>query len=136
MKPKPHSPILVVLLIALLIAGAGCSGTASLTLTEADNGATIEVAAGTTFTVRLQGNPTTGFTWEAQDLDTRLLRQVGETEFESSNDQPGLVGAGGTLVLRFTALEPGATTLTLVYHRPWETNVEPADRFTVTVIIK
>jgi len=48
----------------------------------------------------------------------------------------GVVGAGGTELFRFKALEWGQTEITLVYKRPWE---EPSPQdvtkvFTVNVV--
>ncbi len=40
------------------------------------------------------------------------------------------------MTLTFKALQAGTATLTLVYHRPWETGVEPIDTFTVTVTVR
>jgi inhibitor of cysteine peptidase len=99
-----------------------------------DNGKTIQVKAGDQITIALEGNPSTGYTWEAADLDTSMFQQVGEIQFQGSN--PGLVGSGGTLTLTFATLQAGTAPLTLVYHRPWETNVAPQSTFTVTVIVK
>jgi inhibitor of cysteine peptidase len=144
MKPKFHSLVLAFLLAALLIPAAGC-GEASpmsdytfaiVTLTDAYNGQTIPLIAGDTLVVRLDANPSTGYTWEAKDLDPQMLEQVGEPVFESADTPPDLVGAGGTLVLTFKVLQSGTTALTLVYHRPWETDVEPIQTFSVTLTVK
>ncbi len=130
MKSKLHIVLLFIALTAILLSTAGCSSA----LTAKDNGTAVTVKTGDTFTVKLEGNPSTGYTWEAQDLDTRLLEQVGDAEF--SGGVPGMVGSGGDLTLTFKALQPGTTTLTLVYHRPWEKDVDPIDTFSVTVTVK
>ena len=132
---KIQSIFLAVVLAIALFFAAGCGPSkAGTTLTDADNGRTVTVNAGETLVVKLGGNPSTGYTWEAKDLDAHMLQQVGEPGFESFS--PGLVGAGGTLTLTFKALKPGTTTLTLVYHRSWETNVAPLQTFTVTVTVQ
>jgi inhibitor of cysteine peptidase len=136
--------MLTVLLAVLLFSAAGCGEAVPLptpnvpsnTLTEADNGKTVNLNVGETLVVRLASNPSTGYTWETKDLDTQMLEQVGEAAFESPDTPPDLVGAGGILVRTFKALEPGTTTLTLVYHRPWETDVAPLQTFSVTVTVK
>lgn len=125
--------LFLVALAAMVILITGCSS-GQTQLTAADNGKTVEVRAGNQITIVLEGNPSTGYTWEAKDLDASMFQQVGETEFKSGN--PGLVGAGGTLTLTFKALKSGSATLTLVYHRPWETGVEPQNIFVVTVTVK
>jgi inhibitor of cysteine peptidase len=123
----------LVALATMAVLITGCSSVKTQ-LTAADNGKTMEVRAGNQLTIVLEGNPSTGYTWEAKDLDASMFQQVGETEFRSSS--PGLVGAGGTLTLTFKVLKSGSATLTLVYHRPWETNVEPQSTFEVTVKAK
>jgi inhibitor of cysteine peptidase len=125
--------LFLVALVVMLVLTTGC-GSVQTQLSAADNGKTVEVRAGNQITIVLEGNPSTGYTWEAKDLDTSMFQQVGETEFRSDN--PGLVGAGGTLTLTFKVLKTGTSTLTLVYHQPWETNVEPQNTFVVTVTAK
>ena len=116
---------------------SGCGGAAgpvAVELQAADNGSAVEVAAGGSVKITLEGNPSTGYTWEAKDLDAALLEQGGEAAFVS--DSPDLLGAGGKLTFTFKALKAGTTKLTLIYHRPWETDVEPVDTFSVNVTVK
>lgn len=121
-----------IVLAGLLVLTSGC-GPSRIKLSSADAGSQVEAAVGQQIVIRLEGNPTTGYTWEPQDLDTSLVEQVGETEFKSSS--PGLVGAGGTQTLTFQALAAGTTELTLVYHRPWEEGVAPIETFTIRLTI-
>jgi predicted secreted protein len=121
-------------LAILLILATACSGPQYAVLTSAENGKKVVVRSGGQIIIRLDANPSTGYTWEAKGLDTTLFQQVGDAVFASSN--PGLVGSSGNLVLSFQALKPGTSTLTLVYHRPWETGVDPVNTFSVTVRIK
>jgi inhibitor of cysteine peptidase len=116
----------------LVIALTAC-GPASIQLNANDDGGQIEVNSGDLITISLAGNPSTGYTWEAKDLDTTMFELVGEPEFVSDN--PDLVGAGGTLTLTFKALQAGTATLNLVYHRSWE-DVDPVETFSVTVTVK
>jgi inhibitor of cysteine peptidase len=120
-------------LLALLVLLAAC-GARQAQINAADKDKQVTVDAGDQLVITLDGNPTTGYIWEVQDLDTSLLRQAGEPKFSSSN--PDLVGSGGTQTLTFTALKAGTTTLTLIYHRPWEKGVAPIDTFSVSVTIK
>jgi inhibitor of cysteine peptidase len=108
------------------------SAPSSLKLTEADNGSTVELALGDTMEVVLDGNPTTGFTWESVAPDTAVLQQVGEPEFVAETE---LLGSGGKFTFRFQAVGSGQTVLQLIYHRPWETDVAPERTFEVTVIV-
>jgi inhibitor of cysteine peptidase len=129
-----HKILSLVTLAMVLISVAACSPTKPVTLTAADKGGQVEVKVGEQIVITLDGNPSTGYTWEAKDLDATMFEQVGDPAFSSSN--PGLVGSGGTLTLTFKALKAGSASLTLVYHRPWETGVDPTDTFAVTVTVK
>jgi inhibitor of cysteine peptidase len=131
MLSKIKSPVLLALVLLL---AAACSPAKPVTLTAADKGSQVDVKAGEQIVITLDGNPSTGYTWEAKDLDSTMFEQVGDPAFISSN--PSLVGSGGTLTLTFKALKAGTATLTLVYHRPWETGVDPMDTFVVTVTVK
>jgi inhibitor of cysteine peptidase len=133
MKSKLHTTLFFIAFVAIILSTAGC-GSGGVALTAKDNGTAVTVKTGDTFTVKLEGNPSTGFTWEAKDLDTSILEQVGDPKF--SGGVPGMVGSGGILTLTFKALQAGTTTLTLIYHRPWETDVAPIDTFLVTVTVK
>jgi inhibitor of cysteine peptidase len=122
------------ILALVMFAATACSPVKPVNLTSADKGGQVKVKVGDQIVVSLDGNPSTGYTWETQGLDTTIFQQVGEAAFESSN--PGLVGAGGTLTLTFKALKAGTASLDLVYHRPWETGLAPLDTFSVSVTVK
>ena len=76
---------------------------------------TLEVEAGSSFTLSLDSNPTTGYGWTAH-FDGQLLELV-DTRFEPSSD---LIGAGGVETFEFRAVQGGDTAVTLVYERTWE----------------
>jgi inhibitor of cysteine peptidase len=102
-------------------------------LTAADNGTAIEVTKGQFTVITLEANPTTGYTWEVTEpLDEQVLRQVGEIAFVPESE---LLGAPGVQIVTFGAVGAGEATIKLVYHRPWETDVEPLDTFTVPVTV-
>jgi inhibitor of cysteine peptidase len=124
----------LVTLAVLFILVTACISSKQVNLTAADKGSQVKVKVGGLIVINLDGNPSTGYNWEAKDLDTTLFEQVGDSTFISSN--PGSVGSGGTLTLTFKALKAGTATLTLVYHRPWETGSDPIDTFAVTVTVK
>jgi inhibitor of cysteine peptidase len=132
-------------LAALIILAAGCGSHAGsgpvqvsppeqVNLTASDNGQKITLFAGQELVIQLDGNPSTGYTWEAKDLDAGMFQQVGETVFAASNSN--LVGSGGTLTLTFRVLKTGPAALTLVYHRSWETGVAPLQTFSITAAVK
>jgi inhibitor of cysteine peptidase len=105
----------------------------ALTLTERDDGGKRELKAGQRVLVLLNGNPTTGYTWQVDSkVDSKVLRQIGEPGF---HQDAGLTGAGGIESVLFEAAGPGATTLSLSYARPWETGSSPEKTFTVHVTV-
>lgn len=117
----------------LLTALSACGASNDVKLDAGENGSQVELNAGQTLIVSLEGNPTTGYTWEAAELDEQVLQQVGETEFKPDSDA---IGAGGVQTLRFETMNSGQTTLKLVYHRPWEEDLEPAEIFSVQVVVR
>lgn len=129
MSVKTKSILLGLILLAL----TACSQQ-TVSLNDAASGRSVELAVGQRLIITLPANPSTGYTWEVADGAAPVLELVGEPEFTSDN--PSLVGSGGTLRLEFRAAQAGTTTLVLVYHRPWETDVEPLDTFRLTVTVR
>ncbi len=117
--------------ILLLIAG-GCAtnGKETKSIAAGDAGKTISLSVGDTLEVTLEGNPTTGYNWEAANLETSIVKQAGDVAFTPASTA---IGASGQVVLRFEAVGSGETTLQLVYHRSWETGVAPLQTYEVTV---
>jgi len=91
---------------------------------------------GEAFEIALEGNPTTGYVWEVTEIDEQIVQQTGEEYISDpyEGEFPPL-GLGGTYVFRFKAVGSGQTTLNLVYHRPWEKDVEPLKTYIVEIII-
>lgn len=123
--------LLLTCLALLLPLSLACGGNDSpKRLTIDDAGTTVKVGNSDTFQVTLAGNPTTGYTWEAENLDQSILEQQGDWEFKPESSA---VGAGGTLTATFKAIGVGATTLRLIYHRTFEPNVAPLKTWDATV---
>ena len=119
------------MLVMISLALSGCGPPGEIVLTDDDNGSQITLQKGQSLVIRLEGNPTTGYTWEVGEVDNSVLQQVGEIEFESESD---LAGAPGIQTIRLEAVGTGEITLLLVYHRPWETE-DPLETFTVGVTV-
>jgi inhibitor of cysteine peptidase len=133
MFAKLQTTLVLMIALGIVVSAAGCNPKTVSLGADAD-GSQVELAVGERLVVRLDGNPSTGYTWEVQEGAGTVLAQIGEAEFEGSD--PALDGSGGTLTLTFEAARAGTTTLVLVYHRPWEADVEPVDTFTVTVTVR
>jgi predicted secreted protein len=95
-----------------------------------DDGRQVELKEGQVLVVSLEGNPSTGYTWELAGADEKVLRQKGEVEFEPESP---LLGAPGKQIMRFEALGEGRADLDLVYRRPWEKGAKPARTFSLQV---
>ncbi len=126
--------ILSTLAIILLVVTACANHKTTTTLTATNNGAQVDLQLGDEVIITLDSNPSTGYTWEAVNLDATMFKPSGEPIFTRSDST--LVGSGGTLTLTFKTLKVGSSTLTLIYHRPWETGVSPINTFSVNVLIK
>ena len=132
--------LLVLFLLGLFILpacqGMNLAGAAGankkVTLTEKDNGSSIALAVNNVFLVQLAGNPSTGYIWEADSLDTAHFRQIGNYTFSADSH---LAGASGLFTLTFKVLSPGKAVLRLIYHRTFEKGVPPLKTFEVTVNI-
>jgi inhibitor of cysteine peptidase len=129
-----NAALVTLIFAAIVLAGiGGCAPEKALALDAKDNGKQITLQKGQTLTISLEGNPTTGYTWEMVEPEGAVLRQVGEPEFKADSE---LLGAPGVQTLRFEAVEAGQMILTLVYHRPWETDAEPLETFAVQVTVQ
>ena len=92
----------------------------------ADPETTIQVTAGEEFAIALEGNPTTGYTWQVH-TDSRHLELLDQT-FVRGGER---VGAGGQEVFRFRVLAAGETEIACEYRRPWEEEVLESKLFRV-----
>ncbi len=113
---------LIKLGLVVLAAGiVGCPGvTRGQILTDADNGTTITVPTGSSFTVRLPSN-TAGFSWSVASLNTSVVA-------ESSHQT---LTAFGQEEFTFTGVGQGVATITLDFTQTGQTT--PQNVFTVTV---
>jgi len=125
--------ILGIILIATGCGSSGPSGPSPIMVDENNTGSTVELHTGGRLKVILEGNPSTGYTWEVATVDPSILRQDCEPEFEPESN---LIGASGKITMTFKAVSAGPTTLRLIYHRPWETDVPPLKTFEVAVVVR
>jgi len=122
------SVVLVMLAVAAIGLIGGCTGP---TRAYTDPGKTIDVDEGQEFTIALDSNPTTGYSWQ-ETHDGAVLELVDKT-YEGKG-QEGVVGAGGKEYFKFKALEAGETQIIMVYQQPWSGGgVGETKTFTVEV---
>jgi predicted secreted protein len=132
---------LVILFIASLL--IGCAPAANPTPSPATPPAStgsleftnsaqrITVPVGVTFTINVNANPTTGYTWEV-GFDQSLLKLV--KRFTPSGT--GMIGAGGIESFEFEGMRAGDTEVYLNYKRPFEPNNPALETKTFKVTIK
>lgn len=103
-----------------------------ITVNETHNGQQVQVGNKDILVIRLESNPSTGYSWQVEGMDSNVLRKLEGIgpEFESSSD---LLGAPATQVLRFAGVSEGQTTLNLAYRRPWQA-ATTAQTFSVDVV--
>ena len=96
----------------------------------------VEIAKGGVLTISLGSNPSTGFSWTEDALigNPAVVQQTA-SEFVAPETQ-GLVGASGSQVWTFKALQTGTTTLSMEYGRPWEGGEKGVWTFELAVTVK
>ena len=121
---------LLVLVTSLML--VACLATGCIDGVKANISTDDRITSGTDqeFVISVDSNPTTGYMWEAS-YDVGILELVEERY--DADQEPGLVGAGGTQYFRFKALEKGDTTITLTYKRSWETDYAKQQVFNVSI---
>ncbi len=109
------------------------TGKEALDINEEQNGGIVAMVVHDVVRIQIEGNPTTGFIWEPEKLDTHLLTQIGERKFTPNNH---LKDGEGVFAFTFKALKPGVTHLRLIYHRSFEKDIPPVRIFDVVVDIQ
>ena len=100
-------------------------------LNEGANDTVVNVLTDQKIIISLRGNPTTGFVWSLQNINSGVIRLIGK-DFMSDSGGSELVGVGGKYIFEFVADKQGKTNLEFIYKRPW-VGGETAQTFTVTI---
>ena len=101
-------------------------------LTASDTGSHVVLDVGDTLKVVLQGNPTTGYTWNLSSIEKQSISLV-EKSYKPSSTR---CGAGGTYTFTFSAASKGETPLSLFHSRQWEKGIAPIHTFEITVEVR
>jgi len=142
--------VVMVGLVTVLLAAVGCSPAVGASPANDSNVEvsidefmdanhivkTVEVSEGGVLTVSLGSNPSTGFSWAEDALvgNPAVVKQTA-SEYVAPEAQ-GLVGASGSQVWTFDALEKGTTSISMEYGRPWEGGEKGVWTFELTVTVK
>jgi len=102
----------------------------NIVVTDAQNGATVDMNAGNVITLKLAENPTTGFRWNL--TVTPGLKVMNDTYVPS--DKTGtMVGSGGTRIWEIATVMPGVQAINATYLRSWEPATGNETAFAMTV---
>jgi inhibitor of cysteine peptidase len=101
------------------------------TVTEADNGTTVEMHVGDAIVLRLPENATTGYRWAIEALNGDLV-EAQEGQYIS---QSGAVGGGGEATWTLYPKAPGTAEIKLKLWRPFEGERSVQRNFGVTLKI-
>jgi len=126
---EPAAPGVTFFELALVVGESSCAGNVCTipsvppavpprfhVYTEADSGKTVQEALGETFNIRLQENPTTGYSWNLSIPDG--LR-ISLDEYIPSSSGGQMVGTGGIHSFYLRATKQGEQKVTGEYRRPW-----------------
>jgi inhibitor of cysteine peptidase len=123
-----------VLAVSFGVAGAAVpwsdAGARALDVGEGDDGRRLSARVGDTIEVRLRENPSTGYRWEVDRLDEKLLRLLEKTTSGPTTPMPG---AGGGAIFRFAVVGTGSGALSLKLWRPWEGDPSIVQRLAVRI---
>jgi inhibitor of cysteine peptidase len=85
--------------------------------------------------IRLPSNPTTGYSWSLANTSSAVIQLQSKPTFERKTGTDA-VGAGGTEVWEFIAVQGGRQTLRFEYRRPWEKTAKPAKIVSFTILVR
>jgi inhibitor of cysteine peptidase len=100
-------------------------------MTETDSGKSVKADVGERLELSLNENPSTGYRWAIENLDTGVI-SAQEGDFTPSSGGPG---GGGSMKWSLKAVAPGKTEFRLKLWRPWEGEASVQKRFKVTLIV-
>ena len=86
-----------------------------------------------TATIKLEGNPTTGYNWVYSLVPDGIIKEV-SSEYKQDSNLSNNSGVGGTFIFKFESVAPGEAELVFQYLREWE-NQPPADAIAYKVIV-
>jgi inhibitor of cysteine peptidase len=108
------------------------------TVTEADNGTSISLKNGETFTLQLRENPSTGYSWEINVSEGLSILSDGYIQDEAPESDNGEVAVGvpGTHSWIIEAVTPGSQQVNGIYKRSWENTTGTEENFTLAVEVE
>jgi inhibitor of cysteine peptidase len=112
---------------------AGELDVSEIVIVQSDQGKTFEVRQGDLISFRLAENPTTGYQWEVDAADDRVIA-LQDSDYSMA---PGAgIGGGGTRTFTFKAQSSDTVQVRLKLRREWEPEDTALDRFEVTIRVQ
>ena len=126
---------IVPILILSLSVVIGCNNEKTNLNATASASGGIETKVGANFVIRLESNPTTGYSWRTAEFASGIVELV-SNEYKPQNNSGNIVGSGGTEIWTFKAVGKGKINITFEYVRPWEKDVPPIKKETYLITVK
>ncbi len=127
-------PMVISIGIGVMVLILGCVGT---TASGEKDGAQysektpdIQASVGEGFTLSLESNETTGYTWRGNERFDRFYLELTGSPYQPARLQRP--GSGGEQHYHFKAVKAGITEIRLTYKRPWEST--PSDKTVVFTV--
>ena len=98
-----------------------------------DNGKSFDLLKGDTLVIEIPEIPTTGYKWEIEEIDNKVI-EFSESIFSISLDSG--IGGGGLRKYYFKILSSGMTKIQLSLRRKWESDNSAVDKFEINICIK
>jgi inhibitor of cysteine peptidase len=114
----------------MVLAAACCTALATAAVfpvSEKDNGRTISARVGDTILLKLQENPSTGYTWTLTVTPGLIV-----TRDQHSPSIIRRIGAPGTHEWQIRVMQSGDQTISAVYSRAWEAEGTGGREFTLS----
>jgi predicted secreted protein len=101
-----------------------------LEFTASKTGESAEMPKGKSFQIALPENPATGFRWKITANGEPVSTMTGEDFHPSTR-----AGGQGIHCWRFRTVQAGESEIGMVLQRTWEAPAEPAQSFTLLVVV-
>ena len=88
-------------------------------LQAADSTNEVKLAVGQTYSINLDSNPTTGYSWKLASPTNQVFMLV-TNSYKPRKNTTRVVGSGGVERWTFKTVGKGRAELALEYVRPWE----------------
>jgi len=125
----------------LLISGCAVSTTAQenavseVVLTQLDNEKPVSINTNDVITIKLEENPSTGYSWAIAKNNDEILSLLSSDYFQPQAQAP-VLGAPGERTFTFKAKRAGNVNLALKYWRAWAGDSSIASQFKTAIHIK